>query len=147
MQGVSPGSRIVLTSLREGAIACRYGSSRFRCTTRALFEQELNDFLASHKVVSIDRHLIDQGINSFWAICVDYLRHVLGETNRNPNLLCNRIDYKTVLPPEEFEVFALAAQWRRTWPRSKPYRSTRCLPTSNWRKWFNDDAIPSDLRN
>ena len=37
------------------------------------FEQELNGFLASHKVVSIDRRLIDQGINSFWAICVDYL--------------------------------------------------------------------------
>ena len=37
------------------------------------FEQELNGFLARHKVVSIDRQLIDQGVNSFWAICVDYL--------------------------------------------------------------------------
>ena len=36
------------------------------------FEQELNGFLAAHKVVSMDRHLIDQGANSFWAICVDY---------------------------------------------------------------------------
>jgi len=36
-------------------------------------EQELNRFLASHKVLSIDRELIDQGMNSFWAICVDYL--------------------------------------------------------------------------
>ena len=35
------------------------------------FEQELNGFLAQHKVVSIDRHLIDQGVNSFCAICVD----------------------------------------------------------------------------
>ena len=39
------------------------------------FEQDLNGFLASHKVVSIDRRLIDQGTNSFWAICVDYLSH------------------------------------------------------------------------
>ena len=28
------------------------------------------------KVVSIERHLIDQGVNSFWAICIDYLSHV-----------------------------------------------------------------------
>ena len=36
-------------------------------------EQELNGFLGSHKVLSIDRTLIDAGVNSFWAICVDYL--------------------------------------------------------------------------
>jgi hypothetical protein len=39
------------------------------------FEQELNGFLARHKVVSIDRHLIDQGLKSFWAICVDDATH------------------------------------------------------------------------
>ena len=53
------------------------------------FEQELNGFLAQHKVVSIDRHLIDQGVNSFWAICVDYLSHVPGETAHNANLQGN----------------------------------------------------------
>jgi len=77
------------------------------------FEQDLNGFLASHKVVSIDRRLIDQGTNSFWAICVDYLSHAPGETNRNPNLSRNRIDYKTVLPPEEFEVFSRLRQLRK----------------------------------
>jgi hypothetical protein len=43
------------------------------------FEQELNGFLARHKVVSIDRHLIGQGVNSFRAIRVDYLSHTPGE--------------------------------------------------------------------
>jgi hypothetical protein len=33
-------------------------------------EQELNGFLASYKVLSIDRQLVDVGMNSFWAICV-----------------------------------------------------------------------------
>jgi hypothetical protein len=66
-----------------------------------IFEQELNGFLASHKVVSIDRQLIDQGINSFWAICVDYLSHASGETNRNSNLSRKRVDYKVILPPGE----------------------------------------------
>jgi hypothetical protein len=32
------------------------------------FEQDLNGFLAGHKVVSIDRHLIDQGVNDRWLI-------------------------------------------------------------------------------
>jgi hypothetical protein len=77
------------------------------------FEQQVNGFLASHKVVSINRRLIDQGTNSFWAICVDYLSHAPGETNRNPNLSRNRIDYKTVLPPVEFEVFSRSAALRR----------------------------------
>lgn len=31
-------------------------------------------FRRCHKVVSIKRRLIDQGVNSFWAICVDYLK-------------------------------------------------------------------------
>jgi hypothetical protein len=58
------------------------------------FEQDLNGFLARHKVVSIDRHLIDQGVNSFWAICVDYLSHTPGETGHNPNLSRSRVKAK-----------------------------------------------------
>jgi superfamily II DNA helicase RecQ len=77
------------------------------------FEQELNGFLAGHKVVSIDRHLIDQGINSFWAICVDYLSHTPGETGHNPNLSRNRVDYKTVLSPDEFVVFSRLRELRK----------------------------------
>jgi hypothetical protein len=33
-----------------------------------VFEQELNGFLARHRVVPIDPRFIEQGINSFWAI-------------------------------------------------------------------------------
>jgi superfamily II DNA helicase RecQ len=77
------------------------------------FEQELNGFLASHKVVSIDRQLIDQGVNSFWAICVDYLSHAPGETNRNSNLSRKRVDYKAILPPEDFAVFSQLRDLRK----------------------------------
>jgi superfamily II DNA helicase RecQ len=72
------------------------------------FEQELNGFLASHRVVSID-----QGVNSFWAICVDYLSHAPGETNRNSNLSRKRVDYKAILPPEEFAVFSQLRELRK----------------------------------
>ena len=48
------------------------------------FEQELNGFLARHKVVSIDRQLIDEGVNSFWAICVDYLSQCPARVHKIP---------------------------------------------------------------
>jgi hypothetical protein len=34
---------------------------------------ELNGFLSSHKVLSEERRWVDLGLNSFWAICVDFL--------------------------------------------------------------------------
>ena len=79
----------------------------------SLFEQELNDFISSHKVVSIDRQLIDQGINSFWAICVDYFNLATSTTGNNPNLSRNRVDYKTILAPEEFSVFSRLRELRK----------------------------------
>ena len=55
-------------------------------------ERELNGFLASHKVLSIDRQLVDVGMNSFWAICVDYLLSPAGESTLASNLSRNRVD-------------------------------------------------------
>jgi hypothetical protein len=36
-------------------------------------EEELNAFLASHRTVSIDRRLVDVGLDSFWAVSVEVL--------------------------------------------------------------------------
>ena len=35
-------------------------------------EQELNSFQSSHKILTIDRHFVDQGSSSFWALRIDY---------------------------------------------------------------------------
>ncbi len=35
-------------------------------------EAELNAFLRTHKVLQVDRRLIDEGASSFWTFCVDY---------------------------------------------------------------------------
>lgn len=77
------------------------------------FEQELNGFLAGHKVVSVDRQLIDQGVNSFWAICVEYLSHAPGDGVSHPNLTRSRVDCKAILPPEEFAVFSRLRELRK----------------------------------
>ncbi len=85
----------------------------------APFEQELNGFLARHRVVSIDRRLIDQGVNSFWAICVDYLGHAPGEAGRGLNLARSRVDYKAILPAEEFAVFSRLRALRKELAQSE----------------------------
>ena len=76
-------------------------------------EQELNGFIASHKVVSIERKLIDQGVNSFWAICVDYLDRTPNDGISRSNVARNRVDYKAILPPEEFAVYSQLREMRK----------------------------------
>ena len=98
------------------------------------FEEELNGFLVRHKVVSIERHLIDQGVNSFWAICVDYLSPASKETAANANLSRSRVDYKTVLPPEEFAVFSRLRDLRKEMIQKGSNRVNR------GGSWANDAA-------
>jgi superfamily II DNA helicase RecQ len=61
----------------------------------------------------MERHLIDQGSNSFWTICVEYLKSVSTDPTRNQNLSRNRVDYKSILPPDEFEVFSRLRELRK----------------------------------
>lgn len=63
--------------------------------------EEVNQFLASHRVLAVDRHLVADGPASFWAICVNYLdRSGAGPLGRK-----GKIDYREVLPEEQFAVF------------------------------------------
>jgi len=96
-------------------------------------EQELNRFLASHKVLSIDRELIDQGMNSFWAICVDYLNSTVVENTGVSNLSRSRVDYKTILAPQEFEEV----------PRQRPPQATVCHSTRGGHSQSNDSSAVS----
>lgn len=77
-------------------------------------EAELNEFLSCHKVLAVDRRWVDQGENSFWAFCVDYLPRGAGRANSarsEPSR--TRVDYKDILSPEEFIVFAKLRQLRK----------------------------------
>jgi hypothetical protein len=70
-------------------------------------EAELNGFLRSHRVLSVDRRWVEQGSSSFWSFCVDYLETSSGATSdARPVGQRGKVDYKEVLSPEEFAVFA-----------------------------------------
>ena len=71
--------------------------------------QALNRFIAANRVIDIKRHLIPGGSRSAWAFCVTtaappQVPPKLPASGRPPT--GGRIDYKQVLSPAHFEVFA-----------------------------------------
>ena len=76
--------------------------------------EELNAFIAGHRVAHIERKWIDQGTQSAYVFCVEY---VLASPTRDGNprsqLSRNRIDYKTILSPNEFTIFSLLRELRK----------------------------------
>ena len=76
--------------------------------------EELNSFLASHRIVQIERHLIEQGNQSAFAFCVEYILSAPSIHRPLKNQLSrNRIDYKAILSPDEFTVFSLLRELRK----------------------------------
>ena len=69
--------------------------------------EELNRFLAAHRIISVDRHLIADAANSAWAVCVafDDPGSVVAAA-RSPAGKRGKIDYRDVLTEPEFAVFA-----------------------------------------
>ena len=66
---------------------------------------ELNQFLAGHRILSVDRQLIADGANSAWSLCVSY--------DASPAATCPpvigkrpKVDYRELLTPPEFAVFS-----------------------------------------
>ena len=64
--------------------------------------EEMNRFLRSHRVLTVERQLVEEGQNSFWTFCVEFLETAGPAEGRNEG----RIDYKEVLSAPEFERFA-----------------------------------------
>ena len=65
---------------------------------------ELNAFLRNHRVLAVDRRWVDQGADSYWSFCVDYLELTSG------TIVSGRVpkgrgkDYREILSPEDFAV-------------------------------------------
>ena len=77
-------------------------------------EEELNAFLLSHKVLAVDRRWVDQGANSFWSFCVDYLDGGGSRgTGARQQKEREKVDYREVLTPEEFAVYAKLRELRK----------------------------------
>ncbi len=73
-------------------------------------QAELNAFVQSNRVLSVDRTLINDGAASCWAICVSYL----GEQS-SPAAMSKKakIDYREVLSDVEFKLYAKLRSLRK----------------------------------
>lgn len=73
--------------------------------------EELNRFLAGRRVLTVQRELIQNGRESCWVFCVEYLES--SSVGRTPYPRKERVDYKTVLTEEQFAVFAKLRECRK----------------------------------
>lgn len=71
---------------------------------------ELNRFLAAHRIVAIDRELVHDGAASFWAVAVTVV-----QAESRPQLpKKTSIDYKDVLDEGDFALYAKLRSLRKT---------------------------------
>jgi len=78
-------------------------------------QDELNAFIRSHRVLSVDRRWIDHGDTSHWSFCVDYVESSggTGHSSGKDGSGRERIDYREKLSAEDFAVFAKLRELRK----------------------------------
>jgi superfamily II DNA helicase RecQ len=78
---------------------------------------ELNGFLRSHRVLAVDRRWVKQDGECYWSFCVDYLESGAGRSvpggKNGDGAGRPRVDYREILSPEDFSVFARLRQVRK----------------------------------
>ena len=74
-------------------------------------ETQLNAFLGSHRVLSIDCKWVESGTESLWCSCVDYIEAsgVVGRDRKS-----SKKDYKELLSPQDFAVYVRLRDLRKT---------------------------------
>ena len=65
-------------------------------------------------MLSVDRRWVEQGTESFWSFCVDYLETGGGSAPAGKSgPMRGKVDYREVLSPADFAVFARLRQLRK----------------------------------
>ncbi len=78
-------------------------------------QEDINQFCAAHRVVSTEKHLIQDGERSYWAVCVSYLEATHSPPSSGPSATRRgKIDYREVLDEQEFTLFARLRSLRKT---------------------------------
>src|SRR5690242_3098362 len=77
----------------------------------ATAEEEMNQFLATHTGIAVDRQLVSDGRRSAWPICISYVVAAAGAPASASDK--KRVDYRELLPDTEFQVFARLRDLRK----------------------------------
>ena len=78
--------------------------------------EELNSFLRGHRILKVERELVQRESAPCWAVCVEYLEGVAAMSRagvRSGRGQENKIDYRQVLSEADFAVFSMLRDLRR----------------------------------
>jgi superfamily II DNA helicase RecQ len=75
---------------------------------------ELNAFLRTQRILSIDKQFVLDGSNSYWFFCIDFASNLSNGSDKNAKAgRTQRIDYREVLSEADFQIFASLRDWRK----------------------------------
>ncbi len=73
-------------------------------------EMELNRFLSSHRVISVEKDFIKEGLQGCWCFCIHYLES--GSIATGASASQPRMDYKELLNDQDFQKYARLRELR-----------------------------------
>lgn len=73
-------------------------------------QDALNAFCAGHRVLASDRHFVEIGADSYWAVCVTWVEGSAGVAVAGKR---ERVDYRAVLGEADFAVYAELRRLRK----------------------------------
>ena len=78
----------------------------------SVMEDELNAFLRGHRILNVQRELVNNGQMSCWCCCVEYIEDSKGtESPRTGGK--EKVDYSNVLSESDFEKFRILRECRK----------------------------------
>lgn len=75
-----------------------------------VFNEEMNKFLGSYKVLQVDQSIIQMEAGSYWTFCIRYI----GGSLLPVFAAKEKIDYKTILSEADFEKFTILRESRKS---------------------------------
>ncbi|QTA79723.1 HRDC domain-containing protein [Desulfonema limicola] len=82
--------------------------------TDSELQREINKFLRSVNVINTRQEFVAHGDNSFWTLSVEYLAGGDQKTGlQTTSSGKKKIDYREVLSPEDFALYAKLRDWRK----------------------------------
>ncbi len=94
-------------------------------------EEELNAFLRGHRILGVEKCLLDRGSESCWTFCVDFLESGGTRGGDRRGRAGNRVDYRERLSTVQFARYVSLKEWRKQTaqeeavPISSPHRRDR----------------------
>jgi superfamily II DNA helicase RecQ len=79
----------------------------------AAAEEALNAFCGSHRVSFIDKHLVVDGAQSFWSVCVTWLDGDAAPCAHTNQRTKPAVDYKQVLSEVDFSLYLELRNFRK----------------------------------